>query len=102
MDYPSSKGAVFPVLQKQHPKAPDFTGNLEISNEQIRKLIEMSKAGIQPKLQISMWNNHAQSTGAAYFGLQAQVYMKEQQAPAQQQPYQPPALIQEDDDDLDF
>lgn len=80
--YPKGKGAFFTNTDKKSENHPDFRGNIEVSGEQIRKLIEMGKAGLEPKLQISGWWRQAASSGATYMSIQTEAYMKDS-APAQ-------------------
>lgn len=88
--FPKSSGALFPNHQKQKQNHPDFRGNIEITGDQIRYLIEMQRRGLEPKLQVSGWWRNAAKTGQQYISMEGEAYMKEegsQQAPQ----YAPPA-----------
>ncbi len=50
-----STGNLFVNDFKKTPKQPDFTGSLEITKEQINKLVEMGKAGKDVKLKLGCW-----------------------------------------------
>ena len=94
--YPKSSGALFTNQDKKQENHPDFRGNIEVTGEQIKKLIEMGRAGLEPKLSVSGWWRVAATTGATYMSLQGEAYMKDaeaQQYPQgqQQAPVQPPA-----------
>jgi hypothetical protein len=94
-EHPKSHGALFVNNDKQQENHPDFRGNVEISNEQIHRLIEMSKAGMEVKIQLAGWWRQPASGGATYMSLRAEAYMKPAstpQYPPQQQyaPQQPP------------
>jgi hypothetical protein len=70
-----SRGAIFPKQDKQG-KQPDMTGYIEVTGDQMRRLVEMSKAGQEVKLQLSAWNETAKDTGRPFVSLSAQAYMK--------------------------
>lgn len=129
--YPKSEGAVW--LHQENPIAqiigdfvhglkqggqldasrlPHFKGRIIVTNDQIRKLIAMSKAGQEPQIQIGTWFRTPKSGGAPYMYQSTEVYMKEvEQQPqqggyqSQQQPqqgvapYQPPAQQQQPQQD---
>lgn len=75
--YPKGKGAFFTNSDKKQENHPDFRGNIEVTGEQIRKLIEMGKAGMEPKLQISGWWRQAASSGNTYMSISTEAYMKD-------------------------
>lgn len=87
--YPKSEGVLFKNNDKTMEKHPDMRGHIEVSKEQVKMLIEMAKAGQEPKLQIAGWKRKSKG-GMAYIFLSAEAYMKrEEPKPA------------EDDFDLD-
>ena len=55
MSSEKSTGNLYVNDYKKLPKQPDFTGSLEITKEQINKLIELGKAGEAVKLKLGMW-----------------------------------------------
>ncbi len=77
--YPKSEGVMFTNAEKKAENHPDMRGHVDVTKEQITKLIEMGKAGIQPRLSIAGWNRQAKSTGQPYMHISAEAYMKEQQ-----------------------
>jgi len=85
--YPKGSGALFTNTDKQKENHPDFRGNIEVSAEQIRKLIEMSKAGLEVKLQVAGWWRQAKSSGTTYMSMVTEAYMKDQE-PQQYPPMQ--------------
>jgi hypothetical protein len=100
-NYPKGSGALFANDKRQTDKHPELKGVIEVTNEQIHKLIEMSKAGLEPKLQVAAWWRNAKQTGAQYLSMSTEAYMPDSepnysqdqyrgQAPAPQQGYQPP------------
>ena len=89
MSGPKSKGAMWPNSRRTAENQPEHTGKLEITDEQIRKLIEMRKANLEPIMQIALWNRTSKETGAPYMYLKTEVYMPEPE-PQQQQAYQAP------------
>lgn len=88
MPYPKSEGVFFINNDKQIEKHPDYRGNIVVSPDQIRMLIEMSKAGLEPKLQIAGWNRTSK-TDQYYMYISTEAYMKQEQ-----QPY-PPQQVQQ-------
>ena len=109
--YPKGHGALFINNEKKQPNHPDFRGNVELTTEQIRKLIEMAKAGLEPKLQLAGWNKVAKS-GLQFISMETEAYMKAEEqnyppqqtgipqpqipVPQQQVPQQAPAFEDED------
>lgn len=76
-NYPKSKGAVWPNDHKSEDKHPDFRGKLVVTKEQINKLIEMGKAGMEPTMQIGAWKRTSEA-GQRYIFLSSEVYVKEE------------------------
>jgi hypothetical protein len=120
MEHPKSEGRLFANRDKEADKHPDFKGYATLTKAQINRLVEMGKAGIEPRLQIAAWDRVAKSSGEQYIYLATEVYMKEDagydeppprratrpepppRRPARPAP--PPAQAQEEgwDDDLPF
>ena len=96
MSYPKAEGVFFINNDKQIEKHPDYRGHIDVSPDQIRMLIEMSKAGLEPKLQIAGWNRKSKSD-QYYMYIATEAYMKQEQQPypPQVQPGPPqPAVMQ--------
>ena len=53
-NYPPG-GVLFHQDKKKSPKAPDYTGNLEISRETLNHLVAMAKKDEPLKMQLSGW-----------------------------------------------
>ena len=70
-----SKGAIF-VNEDCTGKQPHLRGHIDVTKEQIDKLIEMAKAGGEVRLQVAAWRKTAAS-GAKYMFLSTEAYMKE-------------------------
>ena len=85
--YPKGNGALFANADKQKENHPDFRGNIEVTGEQIRKLIEMSKAGLEVKLQVAGWWRQPKAGGNTFLSMVTEAYMKDQ-APQQYPPMQ--------------
>lgn len=75
-DYPKSEGGAWPHT-KTNEKQPDYRGKIEITADQIRKLIEMGKAGKEPTLTLGIWNRTAKATNQPYLYISAEAYFKE-------------------------
>jgi hypothetical protein len=52
-------GVLFPNARKTSDKHPDYTGNLEITEEVLRDLIAQAKAGKTPKMDLSGWKKQS-------------------------------------------
>ena len=119
MDNQDSVNLLEPFLRKfkgDSTNLPQHRGRIKVTKEQIRKLIEMSKAGLEPTIQIGSWFRHPKNGGAPYIFVSTEVYMKNEeqqqnqgyqkpQLKQQQTPYQPPqqqASEPFEDDDLPF
>ena len=100
MEYPKSEGRLWINNDKQEgDKKPNWRGRLVITNEQIRMLIDMAKANLEPTIQVGSWNRSSKESGAPYQYLSSEVYMPKQEAQAPQKtPYQPPQDGFQDDD----
>ena len=109
MEHPKSTGAMFDNKSKYdqqgrvlNEKLPDFQGQIEITREQIAKLVEMGKAGLKVQLQLGSWKRISQN-GVSYLYVSAEAYVpKPKQEPqpqgggwGQQAPQQKPK--QQDD-----
>jgi hypothetical protein len=71
-----SKGSLF-VEEDKEGKQPDFKGYVEVTREQIDKLIEMTKLeDTDCKLQIAAWKKTSQA-GTRYLFLSTEAYVKE-------------------------
>lgn len=70
------KGSLF-VNEDAQGKQPHLRGFVEITKPQIDKLIEMTKAGVEVKLQIAAWRKTAAS-GAKYMFLSTEAYLKDE------------------------
>jgi hypothetical protein len=98
--YPKSDGGLWINQQRTTDTQPELRGGVDITREQMKILMDMGRAGIQPRLQLAAWNRVAKEThqpyiyisGEAYFQPQtAQPDMSQQPAPYAQQPaFQPP------------
>jgi len=73
--YPKSDGALFVNEQRTNDKQPNWKGNLKLTGDQIRALIEMGKAGEEVKLQLGAWNRVSQN-GNEYVYISAEAYRK--------------------------
>lgn len=70
-----SKGGLFNNDNRASDKHPHLTGSIEITSDQIAKLIEMGKAGQKVQLRLAGWKNKSQA-GNDYVSLAAEAYMK--------------------------
>ncbi len=91
--YPKANGALFKNRDKKSDNHPDVRGVLEVSEDQLRMLIAMAKAGVELKMQLAGWNRRAQS-GQRYMRLESEAYMPEQRSAARKTP---PAAGADDD-----
>ena len=73
--YPKSEGALFINKEKAHEKSPDWRGSVEVTKDQVMKLVEMGKRGIEPKLQLAAWDRTSKA-GEDYKYIQAEAYIK--------------------------
>ena len=83
-DYPPS-GVLFTNERKQTPKQPDYTGDLELSDEVINDLVDqMSRGNAKPKLRIAGWKKTSKKTGKVFVSLIGSKFEERQQAPLAQ------------------
>jgi len=54
-------GVLFPNRRKTTDKHPDMTGNLEISKDLLKELLEAAKAGKPIKMDVSAWSKTGNS-----------------------------------------
>lgn len=106
-DYPKSDGAIFPNDKKTQQNQPDYRGHLVITGDQIRMIMAMAKAGLEPRLQIAAWHKTSNG-GKQYMSLAAEAYAKDVQVPPPSAPRQAPPppkpapAANNDFDDLDI
>jgi hypothetical protein len=91
--YPPS-GVLFTNDRKQKPNQPDYTGDLELSDEVINDLVEqMSRGNPKPKLRLAGWKKTSQKTGKTFVSMIGSKFEERQQA---QQPQANNAPISDD------
>ena len=71
-------------------RRPYYSGNIEVTPDMMKLLIQMAKDGKQMKIQISAWEAIPQGGGSPYLSLSSEVYYdpnsQQRQAPQYQQP----------------
>lgn len=98
--YPKSEGGLWLNQQKANEKHPDYRGGVDITREQMQILMDMGRAGIQPRLQLAAWSRVAQGSGQPYIYISGEAYFKQETAQPdmsqQPTPYaqQPPPPMQ--------
>ena len=55
-------------------RRPDYSGNIEVTPDMMKLLIQMAKDGKQMKIQISAWEAIPQGGGSPYLSLSSEVY----------------------------
>ena len=111
--YPPS-GILWPNRNKLTDRHPDYTGDIEFSNEVVESLYNQMKQGAVPKASISGWKRESQA-GNKFMSITAKLWTPRdggQQRPSQpraqerpQQPRQQERQVQPQptlDDDLPF
>ncbi len=80
---PKGEGVLFINAEKQGNQ-PDFRGKLTLTKEQIMKLTEIGKSGIEPTLQLGVWKRKSKA-GSKYLFIASEVFVKQEaQQPAPQ------------------
>ena len=78
-----------------YKRKPDYSGNIKLTPEMMKLLIQMAKDGKEMTIQLSAWEKTPKAGGAPYISISSEVYYKPEgqqqyQQPQQQQPqYQP-------------
>jgi hypothetical protein len=75
--YPKSKGGAWINKERATDKHPHLKGHIVVTPEQIRKLIEMAKAGMEPRLQLAVWKSESDA-GVKWLSIATEAYMKEE------------------------
>ena len=65
----SNTGALFHARKTTNPKAPVYSGNVEIGQDLLRYLVDEIKAGREAKLQLAGWKRQSKK-GEEYLSLQ--------------------------------
>lgn len=99
-DYPKSDGAIFPNDKKTQQNQPDYRGHLVITGDQIRMIMAMAKAGLEPRLQIAAWHKTSNG-GKQYMSLAAEAYARDITPPSAGTTAPPPPPPPKADD-MDF
>ena len=71
-----SKGSLF-TNDRKEGNQPDYTGYIEVTGAQLRRLVELGKSGHEVKLQVSAWHKTAKS-GTEYIFVSADVQLPKQ------------------------
>ena len=96
--YPKTEGGLYTNQYKKANNHPDWTGNVRISSEQIKNIIAMGKAGIEPKLKLAAWNRKSKEDGSEYFYISAEAAFDESKVSAPPpEPEPEPVATAEDD-----
>jgi len=75
-------GALFANDRKTNDKAPDYRGNLEISRDLLKILVEQAKAGEKISMDVAGWKKTTKS-GSTFLSIKAdKPYKKEEKASA--------------------
>ena len=74
-NYPPG-GVLFHQDKKTNPKAPDYTGNLEISRDTLNHLVDMAKKEQPLKMQLSGWKKPTKNGGTFLSLVAAKPYEK--------------------------
>ncbi|MFO0449498.1 MAG: hypothetical protein ACK52I_12705 [Pseudomonadota bacterium] len=74
-NYPPG-GVLFHQDKKTNPKAPDYTGNLEISRDTLNHLVAMAKKEQPLKMQLSGWKKPTKNGGTFLSLVAAKPYEK--------------------------
>ena len=78
--YPKSKGGAWINKNRETDKHPHLKGHIVVTPEQIRKLVEMAKAGMEPRLQLAVWKAES-DTGVKWLSIHTEAYMQEERKP---------------------
>lgn len=87
-----TQGALFANHSKKAANHPDFRGELTISKELLRELVELAKSGKDAKLEIAAWNKTSKG-GVDYLSVSGSTY---RERPAGAAPRRAPAPRGED------
>lgn len=86
-DYPPS-GVLFTNDRKQKPNQPDYTGDLELSDEVINDLVEqMSRGNAKPKLRLAGWKKTSKKTGKAFVSLTGSLFQEKKTLTDEEVPF---------------
>ena len=100
--FPKSEGVLFKNNDKQKDSHPDLRGHIVVTEEQIRKLVEMVKAGKESRLQAAAWRRKSKA-GVPYMYLSTEAYMKDESEPRRNDPPQGDGTPDDDwEDDIPF
>tara|TARA_R100001440_G_scaffold42760_1_gene62513 strand:- start:281 stop:580 length:300 start_codon:yes stop_codon:yes gene_type:complete len=97
-EYPPS-GVLFANKKKTKQNSPDYTGNLELSDEVVNDLVSQMERGVEkPKINLAGWKKVAKKTGDTFLSLRGSAFEERGRqsggyAPAKQEPL---------DDDIPF
>ena len=80
--YPKTEGGLYTNNYKKANNHPDWTGNVKISSAQIKNIIAMGKAGVEPKLKLAAWNRKSKEDGSEYFYISAEAAFDESKVSA--------------------
>lgn len=96
--YPKTEGGLYTNQYKKANNQPDWTGNVKISSAQIKNIIAMGKAGVEPKLKLAAWNRKSKQDGSEYFYISAEAEFDESKVSAPPPEPEPEPVATADDD----
>ena len=80
-------GALFTNSRKTKDTQPDYRGNLEISKDLLKVMVEQAKAGEKINMDIAGWKKTSK-TGTTFLSLKAdKPYKKEEASSAEDMPF---------------
>jgi len=83
--YPPS-GALFTNSRKTKDTQPDYRGNLEISKDLLKIMIEQAKAGEKINMDIAGWKKTSK-TGTSFLSLKADKPYKKEEKSSEDTPF---------------
>lgn len=69
-----SKGALFMNNDRENAQQPNFRGYILLTKPQIKKLIEMDKAGVDMKVQVAGWKKLS-AANEKYIFMSTEIYI---------------------------
>lgn len=98
-EHPKGEGVAFINNDRTKDTHPHLRGHIDVTDDQIRRMIEMRKSGLEAKLQIGIWKRKSKA-GAKYLFIGTEAYMKGEAT----RPPPEPEVADDDweDDDIPF
>lgn len=86
MNDEKSRGALFVNKRREKDSHPNYRGELTLTKDLLKQMVEQVKAGGEAKLSVAAWNKTSKG-GLDYLSLSADKFVERSRKPAEDDPF---------------